>query len=177
MVQNKECEYPIHLACRNGAPSDVDLLFQRCKDHNIISRMVTKNGNTLLHEACENQFYYVKPIVEYLKINTSSKVYESWLSSPNSDGDLPLHVTCREHSLDVIQFLNCPAHNILCYSNGPDDLPLHDIFKRRYDCNFQKIIEYLLKQLKEINHVEEALTCKNKKKVKLPSTVLVQKEI
>ena len=161
-VKNKKHEYPIHLACRKGTPSDVAFLFQRCNKDQIISQsMVTKSGNTLLHEACENQFYFVKGIIEYLKTNTSSNIYTSWLSAPNSDGDLPLHVACRGHSLEVVQLLSCPAHNVLCYSNEQDETPLHDIFKRRPDRNFQKVIEYLLEKLKEIDHVEEAVSCKN----------------
>ena len=159
-IQNKVCEYPIHLACRNGTPSDVHLLFQRCKDHIISQSMVTKSGNTLLHEACQNHFYYVREIIEYLKENTPPDIYVSWQSTPNNDGDLPLHMACREHSLEVVQLLNCPECAVLCCSNGQGNTPIHDIFERRPDRRFKEVIEYLLE---EINDIKEAVNCRNNK--------------
>ena len=165
-VKNKKCEYPIHLACRNGTPSDVALLFQACKDQ-IYQSMVTKTGNTLLHETCGNRFYYAKTIAEFLKANTPSKldIYTSWLSTPNSDGDLPLHLACREHSLEMVQLLSCPTYDILCCSNGRGDTPLHEIFNRRPDRKFEDVITCLLEKLKKkkINHIKEAVNCKNNK--------------
>ena len=161
-VKNKECEYPIQLACRKGTPTDVALLFKASEDQTFQS-MITKAGNTLLHEACENKFYNAERIVEYLKTNTTTGTYDSWLSTSNNNGDLPLHLACSEHSLKMIKLLSNPSHDVLCCSNGQDDMPLHEIFKRRPDRNFQNVIKYLLKLLKKSNHVEEAVNCKNKK--------------
>ena len=156
-IKNKEGESPLHLACRNGTLCTVITLLKLTEDQ-ALHMMVTKAGNTLLHEACANKYYFATPIVKELLKNPN---VEPFRTVCNSDGDLPLHLACREHSLELIKLLTKSSKDVLCNPNKHGDTPLHEIFKRRSDRNFPNIIDYLLEQLEEVKCVEEAVNSKN----------------
>ena len=83
---------PLHYACRKGHLKMVTLLLNK----NPSLTMKNKEGNTALHEACYSNSLWASKIVEQLISHGSSA------NELNVNGELPLHIACREQCSEPI---------------------------------------------------------------------------
>lgn len=113
---------PIHLACLKQS-----LLVVKVFDPSGLA-LKTENGNTVLHEACNNATPEASHIVQYLLDYKP----ELDLTAVNTDGDLALHVACRNttvaSTIEQIAKINPSYINL---PNKKGDTPLHELMKTK----------------------------------------------
>ena len=133
--KNVERKYPIHLACRYASLATV-ILFKPCG-----LTAESTDGSTVLHEACANNTDHAPEIVRYLFDYQPPLDY----SSANADGDLALHIACRNPKLsDVIaeQLLqHCNSHDINLPNNAGNTI----FFELMHNKHTADLVLYLLK--------------------------------
>ena len=119
---NASGQYPMHLACRFKSLEVVKLL----EPYGLAVK--TKDGDTVLHEACRNTSYSGLEIVRYFLNYTPALD----LTSVNSDGELALHIACRTPyiSQDLLNSLIKGNPNINL-KNWNGDTPLHELIKSK----------------------------------------------
>ena len=132
---NVNGKFPIHLAFKYASLATVKLL----EPHGLTAKGT--DGNTVLHEACANITDYAPELVKYVLDYQPPFKY----SSPNADGDLALHIACRNPKLsDVIaeQLLqHCNSHDINLPNNAGNTI----FFELMHNKHTADLILYLLK--------------------------------
>ena len=148
---NTNGQYPMHLACRFMPLEVIKLL----EPYGLAVK--TKNGNTVLHEACGNPSY--GQVGRYFLSYTPALD----LASVNSDGDLALHIACREYlPEDMLDSFIKGNHNVNV-KNKNGDTPFHELIKSRQSSNVATLLRCEKCDLGIINNQKESplfLACK-----------------
>ena len=161
-IQNDEGKLPLHIACEKHSTEIVRLV------GNCDVNAGTKSGDTPLHTICRRNTYYgdnfVVEIVKYLVRERHCN-----LAIQNSDKELPLHIACEEHSMEVIRLTGECDVNIRTKSG---DTPLHIVCRRkRYMYYSQNTVEEFVGYFVKERHCD--LTIQNNDK-ELPLHIACQ---
>ena len=116
-LANNDGEFPMHIACRILSLKIVKLF----EPHGLAVK--TKNGNTVLHEACLNTTRSACEIVLYL-LNNGQLDY----TAVNSNADLAAHIACRNPVLkiELNQIIALLEPDVNCINKNGNTL-LHEL--------------------------------------------------
>ena len=137
-IPNLELQYPIHLACMFQSLSVV-----RSLGYYGLT-MKTKDGNTVFHEACKNTNHDASSVVQYLRDYRP----ELDLKAVNSEGDLALHVACRNTRLSSLVESMIQADTDLNSTNNYGDTPIFELVNAKQP---SRMILQLLQQHEAYN--------------------------
>ena len=141
-VQNRSGQTALHIACRTGCLDTVRLVSSNC-DVN----MQTIDDDTPLHIACQHCHI---SITKFL-----TEVRRSNLSIPNSQGEMALHIACKQNSLALVKLCsNCDVNT----KSQDEDTPLHIALKRRQEQHVAmqgyQIVRYLVTEKRSSRHFD-----------------------
>ena len=143
-VQNNEWELPLHVACSQKALEIVKLV-SNCD----VGGKTRTTGDTPLHIACQNgTVEVVKYLIEHHRcdpaaLNNSKEtcletavmygqldvvkylINVAIMNIPNDNGELTIHIACRQNSLDFVELVSNYTDDINATAQKSGDTPLH----------------------------------------------------
>ena len=125
-LQNKKGELPLHIACSHGSLELVKLVSD-CD----VNASTMNEEDSPVHIACRHSQ------IETVAYLTQERHCD--LNKMNSEGELPLHITCERSCLELVKLVsNCDIHA----QTESDCTPMHIACKT----NATEIVEYLVQE-------------------------------